>query len=241
MSAARRRLRFSAAEALPSAEDVLRSCDLPAASELAPRPRAALDLALALLGELAQPCALVEEVSYPEFAALYRASSPEHDDTPVARVTPRAEALALFAATLGAAVTRRTRELFEGRDPALGYLLDAAASVAADRLADLAAASFAVSLGTTGGRACVLPYSPGYCGWPTAGQRALFARLRPEEIGLSLNDSCLMWPLKSVSGVLAAGPPAAHAFDDDFPFCRACATHACRVRLADLGASAWNC
>ena len=255
MSGARRALRFTCAEALPTADDVLLSCDLPEASELAPRTRVALDDALVLLGELAQPCALVEDISYPEFAQVYRASQPECDDTPVARVAPRADALALFAATLGEAPTRRTHELFARHDPVRGYLLDAAASLCADRLATLAAASFACTLaGREGARGesaeqargvtattRVLPYSPGYCGWPTAGQRALFARLCPEEIGVALNESCLMWPLKSVSGLLAAGPASVHAFDDDFAFCRACATHACRARLAGLGASAWKC
>ena len=45
-----------------------------------------------------------------------------------------------------------------------------------------------------------------------SGQRALFACLQPEAIGVTLNASCLMDPLKSVSGVLAAGPADIHRF-----------------------------
>ena len=79
-------------------------------------------------------------------------------------------------------------------------------------------------------RSAVLAYSPGHRGWHVSGQRALFAALSPEEIGITLNSSCLMQPLKSVSGVLVAGHPDVHDFDDDFPFCSECSTRDCRVK-----------
>ena len=63
----------------------------------------------------------------------------------------------------------------------------------------------------------VLRYSPGYCGWHISGQRRLFAHLRPERIGITLHDSYLMEPLKSVSGVLIAGAKEIHAFADTYP------------------------
>ena len=56
----------------------------------------------------------------------------------------------------------------------------------------------------------VLRYSPGYCGWHVSGQINLFNTLTPEKIGITLGESCLMNPLKSVSGVLVAGPPNIH-------------------------------
>ena len=79
-----------------------------------------------------------------------------------------------------------------------------------------------------------LRYSPGYCGWHVSGQRALFAALRPAEIGLALRESCLMDPLKSISGVLVSGAPRIHDFVDDYPFCAECAERACRDRIASL-------
>jgi hypothetical protein len=77
-----------------------------------------------------------------------------------------------------------------------------------------------------------LRYSPGYCGWHLSGQRALFAALQPEEIGITLRESMLMVPLKSMSGVIVAGLPAIHAFADDYPFCGECRTRGCRERIA---------
>ena len=84
-------------------------------------------------------------------------------------------------------------------------MLDAIASERADRAAELAGAIGSRRFRREGSTRRVLPYSPGYCGWHVSGQRKLFDFLRPEEIGMTLNASCLMQPLKSVSGVLVAG------------------------------------
>ena len=63
---------------------------------------------------------------------------------------------------------------------------------------------------------------------------ALGAGLPAGEIGVTLNDSCLMSPLKSVSGVLVAGLGEAHRFRPDFPFCDDCRTHECGRRMASV-------
>jgi hypothetical protein len=56
--------------------------------------------------------------------------------------------------------------------------------------------------------------------------------LRPEEIGITLRESCLMEPLKSISGVLVAARPEDHRFDNTYQFCRTCSTQTCRSRIA---------
>ena len=102
-------------------------------------------------------------------------------------------------------------------------MLDGVASAGADRMATLLAARFLDALRAAGrfGTAClVLPYSPGYCGWHISGQRKLFDRACPASIGVTLRDSFLMEPLKSVSGVLLAGPREIHEFAADYPVCR---------------------
>lgn len=48
-------------------------------------------------------------------------------------------------------------------------------------------------------------YSPGYCGWVLSDQREIFSRFKGETCGVSLNDSCLMYPIKSVSGIISVG------------------------------------
>jgi hypothetical protein len=114
-------------------------------------------------------------------------------------------------------------------------MLDAVASAAADGLAARLADRFQESSGhgSTGDRA-TLGYSPGYCGWHVSAQRALFAYLGAGAIGVSLNDSCLMLPLKSVSGVLAAGPSDIHRFTPAWAFCADCRNRTCLVRMRHL-------
>ena len=48
-------------------------------------------------------------------------------------------------------------------------------------------------------------YSPGYCGWALSDQKEIFSRFKGETCGVSLNDSCLMYPIKSVSGIISVG------------------------------------
>jgi len=48
-------------------------------------------------------------------------------------------------------------------------------------------------------------YSPGYCGWNITGQKILFSLLPEYFCGIELTDTCLMLPIKSVSGIIGIG------------------------------------
>jgi hypothetical protein len=67
-----------------------------------------------------------------------------------------------------------------------------------------------------------------------SGQRALFEFLGPEEIGITLNASCLMQPLKSISGVLVVGAGHIHRFRPTYSFCERCQEKQCRDRIASV-------
>jgi hypothetical protein len=228
-------VRFAKHEAVPEAREVLAAQELPEEDALAPRLRRLLDQAMSACAELVEPRAVCEELSADRFAAVLAPLGLPGDDFVVGRVYPQAEGLALFVATLGEALPARIRQLFDEDALAEGWMLDAVASAGADLLADRLAQRYRRKLEERGrDRARVLPYSPGYCGWPTRGQRPLFDALRPEEIGVTLNDSCLMSPIKTVSGVLVAGPGEVHKFRPDFPFCDDCRTHECGRRMASV-------
>jgi hypothetical protein len=85
-----------------------------------------------------------------------------------------------------------------------------------------------------------LRYSPGYCGWHVSGQRKLFDYLLPEEIGITLRESFLMQPLKSISGVVIAGRRQIFDFENTFDFCDDCSTWTCRERISAILGGARN-
>ena len=180
----------------------------------------------------AQPRGLYKILSTNDFDQIYHGRGDNDDDTPLEHVVDEAVSLALFAVTLGDQISERISALFDTGELAEGYILDQVASFAADELADVAARRFQTR--SERSDLAVLPYSPGYCGWHVSGQEALFARLRPDEIGIFLNDSCLMHPTKSVSGVLVMAPVEAHEFSPAFPCCATCTTLACQERAASL-------
>lgn len=228
----RARVVFSIAEAMPTRDDVLERMGIASPSDLSARTGALLESAADDFARLAEPRGLAEDVSAGEFAVIYAGEGLNSQDTPLPQIWPRADSLALFAATLGEPVSARIAELFAADDMAGGFVLDAVASVAADLLTDRLAGRYRERLPAEA--AAVLGYSPGYCGWHISGQRALFARLGPHEIGISLNDSCLMRPLKSVSGVLVAGAAAIHRFRPEFSCCAECATRQCVGRMRSV-------
>ncbi len=249
-------VQIAAGEILPGAEGVLRALGRPPGA--APDERLARLLAGAstLFAELAHPVGLWREVTREEFAEIYRGVGENDPETPLEEIYPRAQRLALFAATVGEAVSVRIGELFQNGEYPLGAALDATASEGVERAAGVVQERWAATLpaglpadgravglgaGPEVGRAGamaretrILRYSPGYCGWNVSGQRALFRALQPERIGITLNASCLMTPLKSVSGVIVAGSAEIHMFANDYPFCKKCREWGCRERLRGL-------
>lgn len=227
----RHEIEFTTAECLPDVERLVRIEVGPDAS-IPERLARLFERALDVFARLAKPRAIVADVSKADFERIYKGEGLNATGTPLDVIVPRADRLALFAATVGAAASAEIPALFARGDPALGYTLDVIASEAASGLADQLADRFRESLPAESGNRAVLPYSPGYCGWHVSGQRRLFEYLRPDAIAITLTGSFLMQPLKSVSGVLVSGAPDAHRFKPTYAFCDDCTTHECRQRMA---------
>ena len=217
---------------MPPRGGVLERMGMASPSDLSARTGALLESAADEFARLVEPRGLAEDVTAAEFAAVYAGEGLNSHETPLAQIWPRADSLALYAATLGEPISTRIAELFAAGDMAAGFVLDAVASVSADLLTDRLAGRLRARVAGEG--TAVLGYSPGYCGWHISGQRRLFERLGPDEIGISLNDSCLMRPLKSVSGVLVAGAAPIHRFRPEFTFCEECTTRQCLPRMRSV-------
>jgi hypothetical protein len=228
----RKTFTISPNELLMAADSAVRGLRTGNGSPAATAVQTILDQSRDVFIDHARPSGLYQSLRAEEFDEIYRGAGENEDDTPLEHVVEDALALALFAVTLGQKISDRISALFEAGKLAEGYILDQVASFAADELATIAGRRFQAE--DSRDDLVVLPYSPGYCGWHVSGQRALFEHLGPGEIGISLNESCLMHPLKSVSGVLVLAPVEAHEFSPAFPCCATCTTLACQERIVTL-------
>jgi len=136
--------------------------------------------------------------------------------------------------TVGAAIEERVRELWDQRELPLAVMLDSVGSAAVESLAEyandlLCQAAIAAGLKVTN------RISPGYAGWDTAEQAALFHLCPGEPIGVALNDSCVMTPGKSISFLVGVGPEA--RVDHYFTQCRRCWMADCAYRRAPAAAT----
>ena len=232
-------LHLAPADVAPDRGHVLRQLGMPPDADVSERIEQVYRAAGELFAANVAPAGVLADVTADEFDAVYRGEGRNQPETPVAVIFPRAEHLALFVVTLGPGIGEALIRCFAAQDFALAYTLDAMASVAADTAADVTERRYEEALRARGwatADGAALRYSPGYCGWDLTGQRRLFAALRPETIGLTLTDSCLMQPLKSVSGVILAGPRTIHRFPPTYDFCDRCETRTCRDRLRAMAA-----
>jgi hypothetical protein len=225
---------IDAREVMPDLLAVSCAVGIPPDTEPSERVRILLDEAMELLRARMAPKGLHAAVSKEDFATILEGQGGNAPEHPLAEIVPHADHLALFALTLGPALDSEIRRLFGEQQFALGAMLDAAASEAAEKTGDVLMHAFSRTLPAQAPGTAVLRYSPGYCGWHVSGQKKLFAALRPEEIGIRLRDSCLMDPLKSISGVKVAGRAEIHDFVNDYDFCSECSTKSCRERIEEI-------
>jgi hypothetical protein len=232
----RRVIHLIAKDIRPPASDVLRHQGMPPGAVVSPQLRALLVAAKTIFDELVAPAGIFEDVSRDEFATVFAGAGFNEPATPMAEIFPRADRLALYAATIGPGLERATSRRLRADDAALACTLDAFASAAAERLADIVSRQYRLAIASEEAHNStrVLAYSPGYCGWHVSGQQALFARLRPSEIGIELTDRSFMTPVKSVSGVLVAGSPQAHRIRPAYAICESCVSRECRDRMRSL-------
>lgn len=222
-------------EILPGVKEVLKQQGVKENHSISSKVMNLVETARRKFVDVAQPVGIKQELSTAEFADIFIGEGENDNSAPLSGIYPHADRLALFALTMGAEVSNLIAELVGSNDIALGYTLDAVASLAADNAAGLMEKQYhEAAFANQNSTIKVLGYSPGYCGWHISGQKKLFHYLKPETIGIILNDSFLMEPIKSVTGVLIAGKADIHIFKPDFSFCRVCRTHSCHSRLKSL-------
>jgi hypothetical protein len=218
----------------PDTETILKAQGIDVGRAVDNRVSQAADTALKLFSDLANPVAIVREVTADEFALIYHGLGRNADPAPIEKIYQQADYLMLFAATVGRALTDRIGELFARNEFVSGNALDVAASEGTDRISHFLEDYFTIVVTSSPDSKTgltVFAYSPGYCGWHISAQKKLFEALHPETIGITLRDSFLMEPLKSISGVLIAGDRSIHQIDNSYDFCVDCSSEPCRARI----------
>ncbi|MDR2804640.1 MAG: hypothetical protein LBB85_03215 [Dysgonamonadaceae bacterium] len=133
--------------------------------------------------------------------------------------------LALFACTAGAIFTDLASRYHRESNYLEAFVADAIGSLTVEKAMDKIQTQLAAEMQTEGLQISNR-YSPGYCNWPVSGQRELFVRMGEIPIAVSLTESCLMLPIKSVSGIIGVG---AHIRKRPYA-CQICKNNTCIYR-----------
>ena len=113
-----------------------------------------------------------------------------------------AERFAVFVATAGKDYEQRRDALKAEGDILSEYALDAIGSAIAVRMGEYVEAQLERKLGHV---RFSHHLSPGHCNWPVADQQKLFHLMGENPCGVTLSDSFLMYPVKSLSGIIGIG------------------------------------
>ena len=131
----------------------------------------------------------------------------------------KAQWAALFICTAGAEVGLRSRRSMNEGDLLRGYVYDVIGSEVVENAADRMQDELRLEVGAMGLK-ITNRFSPGYCGWDVAEQHKLFSFFPDNYCGITLTESALMNPVKSVSGLIGIGrevryaPYQCHLCDD---------------------------
>lgn len=137
--------------------------------------------------------------------------------------------LAFFVCTAGQEISDRATGLLQGEDPVLGYVYDAMGSELVEAVGNKIQ-QMIQEVAAQEGLKITNRYSPGYCHWAVADQQKIFSILNGKTCGIALNESSLMYPVKSISGVIGIGKEVAY---HDYQ-CRLCKLENCVYRTTSM-------
>ena len=127
----------------------------------------------------------------------------------LARVLEGSDLAAVYAVTLGPDLDGEASRLSAAGDVLSSVLMDSAGSLILGRAAVAFVGKIYDAEASPRGYSVTPPFGPGQCRWDLAEQRVLFDLIVPSRIGITLTDTYLMIPKKSVSGILGVGKPGA--------------------------------
>ena len=130
-----------------------------------------------------------------------------HTGPIIAEAMGEASSIAIFTVTLGAGYDKWMQEIKQEDNIMHEFVANSMATVVAESITEELIAVLRKNVQEQGLKA-TNNYSPGYCGWPLMEQQLLFSFLPNGISGITLTESCLMLPIKSVSGIIGVGENA---------------------------------
>lgn len=113
----------------------------------------------------------------------------------------------LFLCSIGDKMENWAKEYILHGDPTLAFFIDTVASTCVESVVDLLHDHLKEKFSSIG-LVVTNRYSPGYCNWHVSEQHKLFSQLPERFCGVTLTDSSLMMPIKSISGIIGVGKEA---------------------------------
>lgn len=152
-----------------------------------------------------------------------------HPGRIIERQLQGSEALCWFVATAGQWFEDYQQQLMHEGDMLKVYIANELGSLIAERTADRLEEALEEQISPKH-LSHTNRFSPGYCGWPLNEQQQLFALFHDAGVsspcGITLTESSLMLPIKSVSGVIGIGH---HVKKHDYQ-CNICGLESCYKR-----------
>ncbi|MCX4380660.1 MAG: methionine synthase, partial [Parabacteroides distasonis] len=121
----------------------------------------------------------------------------------IASLMKRAEQIAVFVTTAGRGFERWNKSISQKDDWAALFITDSIGSCLVEKAGDYLEIQLEQKIEK--GLKHTNRFSPGYCGWNVTEQRKLFSLLPDNILGIQLSDSCMMSPIKSISGFIGIG------------------------------------
>ena len=122
----------------------------------------------------------------------------------IVRMLDKAQQYYFFMATAGSGPEELARTLLNEGQYLEGYIADLIGSSLAEAAAQYVHDQIGIEAGSSGLK-ITNRYSPGYCGWHVSEQQKLFSLFPDEDRDITLSESSLMSPIKSVSGLVGVG------------------------------------
>lgn len=140
------------------------------------------------------------------------------------------EQVILLAATVGEEIEHEVTKRFEEGTYTSSVLLDAAATTAIEQVADALERAIEPDLSRKGW-AMRWRFSPGYGDWPLEQQPELIRLSHGEEIGISLSESLMLIPRKSITAIIGLFKNTKNPTSTDVPHgCASCGKKDCPSR-----------